>query len=98
MMNGNSGTEQYKIVPMSQRKECGRDIETMWLRRRALMCRTIVAGLFCCLSLGSLCAAPADSQFRSGLSAYKGGDFEKALHIWLPLAQREDAPSQAGLG
>ena len=62
------------------------------------MYRTIVAGLFCCLSSGSLCAAPADAQFRSGLSAYKAGDFEKALHIWLPLAQREDAPSQAGLG
>src|SRR5437879_2107158 len=43
-------------------------------------------------------AAPADQAFRQGLSAYHSGDFEKALKIWLPLAQNEDASSQAGIG
>jgi uncharacterized protein len=60
--------------------------------------RIIVAGLFACLINAPLSAAPADSQFRSGLSAYNSGNYLKALGIWLPLAQHEDAPSQAGVG
>src|SRR5579864_539454 len=43
-------------------------------------------------------AAPADSAFRHGLSAYNSGDYAKAKSIWEPLAQNEDAASQAGLG
>lgn len=43
-------------------------------------------------------AAPADAAFRSGLSAYNSGDYARAKTIWEPLAQNEDAPSQAGLG
>jgi hypothetical protein len=43
-------------------------------------------------------AAPADSEFRKGLSAYNSGDYARARGIWLPLAQNEDAASQAGLG
>lgn len=43
-------------------------------------------------------AAPADAAFRQGLSAYNSGDFAKALKIWLPLAQAEDAAAQAGIG
>src|ERR1700758_1426337 len=43
-------------------------------------------------------AAPADSAFRNGLSAYNSGDYAKAKSIWEPLAQNEDAASQAGLG
>jgi TPR repeat protein len=43
-------------------------------------------------------AKPADSEFRNGLSAYNSGNYQKAIDIWLPLAQHEDAPSQAGLG
>lgn len=43
-------------------------------------------------------AAPADTPFRQGLSAYNSGDFHKAMKIWLPLAQGEDAASQAGIG
>jgi TPR repeat protein len=58
----------------------------------------IAASLLACLTMGSLSAAPADAGFRSGLSAYNGGDYLKALDIWLPLAQHEDAPSQAGVG
>ena len=51
-----------------------------------------------CLIAAPLNAAPADSEFRNGLSAYNGGNYLKALDIWLPLAQQEDAPSQAGVG
>ncbi|HWC64135.1 MAG TPA: tetratricopeptide repeat protein [Rhizomicrobium sp.] len=43
-------------------------------------------------------AKPLDSEFRNGLSAYNSGNYLKAIQIWLPLAQHEDAPSQAGLG
>lgn len=43
-------------------------------------------------------AAPADAAFRQGLSAYNSGDFAKAMKIWQPLAQAEDAAAQAGLG
>ncbi len=37
-------------------------------------------------------------EFRKGLSAYNSGDFDKAMQFWLPLAQSEDPPSQAGIG
>jgi hypothetical protein len=43
-------------------------------------------------------AAPADQAFRQGLSAYRSGDYQKAMKIWLPLAQKEDAAAQAGIG
>ncbi|HEX3755555.1 MAG TPA: tetratricopeptide repeat protein [Rhizomicrobium sp.] len=43
-------------------------------------------------------AKPADSAFRSGLSAYNSGDYARAKSIWEPLAENEDAASQAGLG
>ena len=43
-------------------------------------------------------AASAGSAFRNGLSAYNSGDFAKAKSIWQPLAENEDAASQAGLG
>jgi uncharacterized protein len=41
---------------------------------------------------------PADAAFRDGLSAYNSGDYARARSIWEPLAQNEDAASQAGLG
>jgi len=43
-------------------------------------------------------AAPPDAAFRQGLSAYNSGDFARAMKIWLPLAQGEDAAAQAGIG
>lgn len=46
----------------------------------------------------ALRAAPADAQFRAGLWAYNSGDYDRAKRIWEPLAEQEDAPSQAGLG
>jgi TPR repeat protein len=56
-----------------------------------------LATLFICLGSLAASAAPDDAAFRAGLSAYNGGDYQKAISIWLPLAQQEDAPSQAGL-
>jgi TPR repeat protein len=69
----------------------GRIVSGHWLALPALLT---------CLGLGlsPLKAAPADPAFRAGLSAYNGGDYEKAISIWLPLAQQEEARSQAGLG
>jgi uncharacterized protein len=37
-------------------------------------------------------------DFSSGLSAYNRGDYIGAFRDWYPLAQRGDAPAQAGLG
>ena len=60
--------------------------------------RLVVLGaLFVWLGLLPVSAAPEDSEFRAGLSAYNGGDYQKAISIWLPLAQHEEARAQAGL-
>ena len=58
----------------------------------------VVAGAIVCLAVHPLQAAPADQEFRKGLSAYHGGRFNEAMQLWLPLAGREDAPAQAGIG
>ncbi len=58
----------------------------------------IAAAVLACLGPGPLRAAPADAEFRKGLSAYNSSDFQKAIQIWLPLAEHGDAPAQAGLG
>jgi TPR repeat protein len=58
----------------------------------------VAAGVLACLSSGPSGAAPKDQEFRNGLSAYNSSDFQKALQIWLPLAEHEDASAQAGLG
>jgi len=50
------------------------------------------------LSVIPAMAAPVDQAFRQGLSAYHSGDYQKAMNIWLPLAQKEDAAAQAGIG
>ena len=58
----------------------------------------LAAAAIICLEVRPLHAAPADQEFRKGLSAYHGGRFGEALQLWLPLAKREDAPAQAGIG
>jgi TPR repeat protein len=60
--------------------------------------RLTLATVIAALHLAPAMAAPADQAFRQGLSAYNSGDFEKAMKIWLPLAQGEDPASQAGIG
>lgn len=72
-----------------------RDIAGMF---KSMQGRFMAAGLLACLAISPLSAAPRDLEFRNGLSAYNSGNYLKALEIWLPLAQREDAPSQAGVG
>jgi TPR repeat protein len=64
---------------------------------REIANRLLLGALF--LGFGQLpsSAASDDSGFRAGLSAYNGGDYHKAISIWLPLAQHEEARSQAGL-
>jgi TPR repeat protein len=64
----------------------------MWLKNFP------IALLLCICAVDTVYAAPADSAFRSGLSAYNSGDYTRARSIWEPLAQNEDAASQAGLG
>jgi len=68
-----------------------------WLQHLFAVCALIVIPPAGVTSFPAL-AAPADAAFRQGLSAYNSGDFAKAMEIWEPLAQKEDAASQAGLG
>ncbi|HUE65337.1 MAG TPA: tetratricopeptide repeat protein [Rhizomicrobium sp.] len=58
----------------------------------------VLAALLILLNLAPAMAVPADQGFREGLSAYNSGEFDKAMKIWMPLAQGEDAASQAGIG
>jgi len=59
---------------------------------------TLAVVIAAVLPFASATAAPADQAFRQGLSAYRSGDYQKAMKIWLPLAEKEDAPAQAGIG
>jgi TPR repeat protein len=43
-------------------------------------------------------AGSADEDFRSGLAAFNRGDFAAAMGLWRPLADGDDARSQAGVG
>lgn len=54
--------------------------------------------LLLCCAVDAAYAAPVDSAFRNGLSAYNSGDYTRAKSIWEPLAENEDAASQTGLG
>jgi hypothetical protein len=66
---------------------------------RPAFLRLVAAGaIFATFAIAPAKAAPPESGFRQGLSAYNSGDYEKAMRIWEPLAEQEDAPSQAGLG
>jgi uncharacterized protein len=44
------------------------------------------------------CGTAAAQDFRSGLSAYNGGDYARAFHDWLGLAEQGDAAAEAGIG
>ena len=64
---------------------------------KALVRAIAVAG---CLAgvVPALLAASAEEDFRSGLSAFNRGDFAAAMRLWRPLAEGDDARSQAGVG
>lgn len=60
-----------------------------------------VAALVPFLALGPTGGARGDElaqEFRSGRSAYNLGDYSRAFTLWLPLADRGHAKSQAALG
>jgi uncharacterized protein len=43
-------------------------------------------------------AGSAEEEFRAGLSAFNSGDYAAAMRTWRPLADANDARSQAGIG
>ena len=64
----------------------------MWLKKNHLAFLLLYCGI------EAAAAKPWDWAFRDGLSAYNSGDYARARSIWEPLANNEDAASQAGLG
>jgi TPR repeat protein len=63
----------------------------MRLRPHALLAWLIVATV---VTGGAAFA----QDFRSGLSAYNSGDYARAFHDWLGLAEHGDAAAEAGIG
>jgi uncharacterized protein len=63
-----------------------------------LTIRLIAASAWLAISLPPAVAGTPEDDFRAGLSAYNTGDFAAALRLWRPLADRNDARSQAGIG
>jgi len=54
-----------------------------------------------CLTQGALVGAQAgsdDDDFRRGLTAFNAGDYETALQVWRPLAEKDEPRSLAGIG
>jgi TPR repeat protein len=49
-------------------------------------------------SVWSALAGSPEEDFRTGLSAFNRGDFANAFRAWRPLAENNDARSQAGIG
>lgn len=62
------------------------------LRRRCLL-----AIVFAAAASAAVAGSP-EEDFRSGLSAFNGGDYAAAMRLWRPLADANDARSQAGIG
>jgi TPR repeat protein len=58
--------------------------------------RSFIGGLSLALTL--MTTAAVAETFRDGLRAYRSDDFNAARSIWLLLAKRGDASSQASLG
>ena len=47
---------------------------------------------------GNVSAATDDDDFRRGLTAFNAGDYETALQVWRPLAEKNEPRSLAGIG
>ena len=43
-------------------------------------------------------AGSPEEEFRAGLSSFNSGDYAAAMRTWRPLAEANDARSQAGIG
>ena len=57
-----------------------------------------IAAAWCTVAISAAIAGSPEEDFRSGLSAFNGGDFATAMRLWRPLADGNDARSQAGIG
>lgn len=76
-----------------------------WLLDHTLPCLSCVmrvalmAGLILFVTVAVPACGTADAQdFRSGLSAYNSGDYTRAFHDWLGLAEQGDPAAEAGIG
>jgi TPR repeat protein len=56
------------------------------------------AAVWLALALPAALAATSEDDFRAGLSAFNRGDFAAAMRLWRPLADADEARSQAGIG
>ena len=61
------------------------------------MARRLLAIAFAAAASAAVAGSP-EEDFRSGLSAFNGGDYAAAMRLWRPLADNNDARSQAGVG
>ena len=50
------------------------------------------------LAISAIIAGTPEEDFRTGLSAFNSGDYATAMRLWRPLADGNDARSQAGIG
>jgi TPR repeat protein len=57
-----------------------------------------IAIALCTVAISAATAGSPEEDFRSGLSAFNGGDFAAAMRLWRPLADRNDARAQTGVG
>ncbi len=62
------------------------------------MSRCILGVAWLAIGLLPATAGTPEEDFRAGLSAFNGGDFATAMRLWRPLADNNDARSQAGVG
>ena len=61
--------------------------------------RTLIgAAAIAALAAFAASAGTPEEDFRRGLSAFNGGDYGGAMRLWRPLAEGNDARSQAGVG
>jgi len=61
--------------------------------------RQLLFAVAWCAVAGSIAVAGSpEEDFRNGLSAFNRGDYAAAIELWRPLADRNDARSQAGIG
>jgi TPR repeat protein len=57
-----------------------------------------IAAAWSMIAISAVIAGSPEEDFRAGLSAFNGGDFATAMRLWRPLADSNDARSQAGIG
>ena len=61
----------------------------------------LIALIFCLTAgalVGAAHAGTDDDDFRRGLTAFNAGDYETALQVWRPLAEKNEPRSLAGIG